>query len=174
MQRNIFYASVLALDLGMFYKRRDYTTIVSGRNPIIAHEYIGADVEGKDIIVSDDILSSGESLLDLARELKKRKANRIICLVTFAFFTSGLAEFDEAYEQGMIYKVIATNLNYTNPDLLKAKWFSHADVSKFVAYLIATLNHDRSLSALLNPYNRVKGLLNRYAEEQARNGLRFV
>ena len=174
MQRNIFYASVLALDLGMFYKRRDYTTIVSGRNPIIAHEYIGADVEGKDIIVSDDILSSGESLLDLARELKKRKANRIICLVTFAFFTSGLAEFDEAYEQGIIYKVIATNLNYTNPDLLKAKWFSQADISKFVAYLIATLNHDRSLSALLNPYNRVKGLLNRYAEEQAKNGLRFV
>jgi ribose-phosphate pyrophosphokinase len=174
MQRNIFYASVLALDLGMFYKRRDYTTIVSGRNPIISHEYIGADVEGKDIIVSDDILASGESLLDLARELKKRKANRIICLVTFAFFTSGLAEFDEAYVQGIIYKVIATNLNYTNPDLLKAKWFSQADISKFVAYLIATLNHDRSLSALLNPYNRVKGLLNRYAEEQAKNGLRFV
>ncbi len=174
MQRNIFYASVLALDLGMFYKRRDYTTIVSGRNPIISHEYIGSDVEGKDIIVSDDILSSGDSLLDLARELKKRKARRIICMVTFAFFTNGLSEFDEAYEQGIIHKVIATNLNYTNPDLQFAKWFAQADVSKFVAYLIATLNHDRSLSALLNPYNRVKGLLNRYAEEQAKCGLRLV
>ncbi len=174
MQRNIFYASVLALDLGMFYKRRDYTTIVSGRNPIISHEYIGSDVEGKDIIVSDDILSSGESLLDLARELKKRKADRIICMVTFAFFTNGIEEFNEAYEQGIIYKVIATNLHYTNPDLQQAKWFAQADIAKFVAYLIATLNHDRSLSALLNPYNRVKNLLNRYAEEQARSGLRFV
>lgn len=174
MQRNIFYSTVLALELGMFYKRRDYTTIVGGRNPIIAHEYIGVDVEGKDIIVADDILSSGESLLDLARELKKRKANRIICIVTFAFFTNGIQEFNEAYAQGIITKVIATNLNYTNPELKKAKWYIEADLSKYVAYLIATLNHDRSLSALLNPYNRISGLLTRYADEQKANGVRLA
>ncbi|NLC32853.1 MAG: ribose-phosphate pyrophosphokinase [Clostridiales bacterium] len=174
MQRNIFYSSVLALELGMFYKRRDYTTIVGGRNPIIAHEYIGVDVEGKDIIVADDILSSGESLLDLARELKKRKANRIICIVTFAFFTNGIQEFNEAHAQGIITKVIATNLNHTNPELKKARWYIEADLSKYVAYLIATLNHDRSLSALLNPYNRISGLLTRYEEEQTANGMRLV
>ena len=172
--RNIYYSSVLQLELGMFYKRRDYTTIVAGRNPIIAHEYIGASVEGKDIIVADDILSSGESMLDLARELKQRKAGRIFCICTFAFFTNGLQAFQEAYDQGIISKVIATNLTYRNPELKKAKWFVEADMSKYVAYMIATLNHDQSLSALLNPYNRIKSLLNRYAAEQAANGLRFV
>ena len=174
MARNIYYSSVLALELGMFYKRRDYTTIVGGRNPIIAHEYIGTSVEGKDVIVADDILSSGDSMLDLARELKLRKANRIFCVATFAFFTNGLAEFHAAYEQGIITKVLATNLNYNQPELKQAKWYVEADMSKYVAYLIATLNHDRSLSALLNPYNRIKSLLNRYADEQAANGLRFV
>jgi len=172
--RNIYYSSVLQLELGMFYKRRDYTTIVAGRNPIIAHEYIGASVEGKDIIVADDILSSGESMLDLARELKQRKAGRIYCMCTFAFFTNGLQAFQEAYDQGIISKVIATNLTYRNPELKKAKWFVEADMSKYVAYMIATLNHDQSLNALLNPYNRIKSLLNRYAAEQAANGLRFV
>lgn len=174
MPRNIYYSSVLALDLGMFYKRRDYTTIVSGRNPIVAHEYIGSSVEGKDIIVADDILSSGESLLELARELKQRKARRIFCIVTFAFFTNGLDEFHEAYEQGLINKVIATNLSYRNPELKKAKWFVEADLSKYVAHIVATLNHDHSLSSLLNPYNRIKSLLNRYGAEQAASGIRFV
>jgi ribose-phosphate pyrophosphokinase len=174
MARNIYYSSLLSLELGMFYKRRDYTTIVGGRNPIIAHEYIGINVENKDVIVADDILSSGESMLDLARELKQRKANRIYCIVTFAFFTNGLEAFQEAYEQGIITKVIATNLTYRTPELQKAKWFVEADMSKYMAYMIATLNHDRSLSALLNPYNRIKALLNRYAAEQAASGLRFV
>ncbi len=174
MARNIYYSSVLALDLGMFYKRRDYTTIINGRNPILAHEYIGSSVEGKDIIVADDILSSGESILDLARELKKRKANRIFAMVTFAFFTSGIEAYNEAYEQGLISKVIATNMTYIPPELQQAKWFAVADMSKYIAYLIATLNHDRSLSRLLDPYDRIEALLKRYADEQAAAGIRLV
>ncbi len=174
VQRNIYYSSVMALELGMFYKRRDYTQVVCGRNPIIAHEYLGASVEGKDIIVVDDILSSGESMLDLARELKKRKAKRIFCIVTFAFFTNGIQEYEEAYQQGIISRVIATNLTYRPPELKSAKWFAEADMSKYISYLIATLNHDRSLSALLNPYNRIQSLMSRYRAEQAVSGIRLV
>ena len=174
VNRNIYYASVMALELGMFYKRRDYTQVVCGRNPIIAHEYLGASVEGKDVIVVDDILSSGESMLDLAKELKKRKAKRIFCLVTFAFFTNGIKEFDEAYQQGIISRVVATNLNYRPPHLREAKWFVEADMSKYISYLIATLNHDRSLSALLNPYNRIQSLMSRYRAEQAASGIRLI
>ena len=174
VQRNIYYSSVMALELGMFYKRRDYTQIVCGRNPIIAHEYLGASVEGMDIIVADDMLSSGESLLDLARELKKRKAKRIFCIVTFAFFTSGIQEFEEAYQQGIISRVVATNLTYRSPELQAAKWFVEADMSKYISYLIATLNHDRSLSALLNPFNRIQSLMARYRAEQAASGIRLI
>lgn len=172
--RNIFYSSVLSLDMGMFYKRRDYTTIIDGRNPIVAHEYLGPDLEGKDVIVADDILSSGESILDLARELKKRKVHRIFPIVTFAFFTNGIDAFQEAYEKGLITKVISSNMAYRNPKLKETKWFVEADISKYMAYLIATLNHDRSLNTLLNPYNRIKGLLDRYSAEQASNGIRLV
>ena len=174
VQRNIYYSSVMALELGMFYKRRDYTRIVCGRNPIIAHEYLGASVEDKDIIVCDDMLSSGESMLDLARELKKRKAKRIFCITTFAFFTNGIAEFEEAYQQGIISKVIGTNLTYRPPELLTAKWFVEAEMSKYISYLIATLNHDHSLSALLDPYNRIQSLMDRYRAEQAANGISLV
>ena len=174
VQRNIYYSSVLQLELGMFYKRRDYTTVVSGRNPIIAHEYLGASVEGKDIIVADDILSSGESMLELARELKKRKAKRIFCVVTFAFFTNGIAEFEEAYQQGVITRLVATNLTYRSEELKNAKWFVEADLSKYISYLIATLNHDRSLHELLNPYNRIQSLLSRYRAEQAASGISLV
>jgi len=174
VQRNIYYSSVMALELGMFYKRRDYTQIVCGRNPIIAHEYLGASVEGMDIIVADDMLSSGESLLDLARELKKRKAKRIFCIVTFAFFTSGIQDFEEAYQQGIISRVVATNLTYRSPELQAAKWFVEADMSKYISYLIATLNHDRSLSALLNPFNRIQSLMARYRAEQAASGIRLI
>lgn len=174
VQRNIYYSSVMALELGMFYKRRDYTQIVCGRNPIIAHEYLGASVEGMDIIVADDMLSSGESMLDLARELKKRKAKRIFCIVTFAFFTSGIQEFEEAYQQGIISRVVATNLTYRSPELQAAKWFVEADMSKYISYLIATLNHDRSLSALLNPFNRIQSLMARYRAEQAASGIRLI
>ena len=174
MQRNIFYSSVLGLDLGMFYKRRDYTTIVNGRNPILAHEYLGASVEGKDIIVVDDMISSGDSILDLCQELKKRKANRIFAIATFAFFTSGTAAFNQAYNDGYLTRVISSNLNYRRPEITDAPWFIEADMSKYISYIIATLNHDRTLSNLLNPYDRIKNLLTRYQAEQAAAGIRLV
>ncbi len=172
--RNIYYSSVLSLDMGMFYKRRDYTTVVGGRNPILAHEYLGPSVEGKDVIVADDILSSGESILDLARELKKRKASRIFPVVTFAFFTEGIEEFQQAHEQGLIAKVFATDMAHRRPELNDAKWFAVARMSKYMAYLIATLNHDRSLNLLLNPYNRIRTLLDKYESVQAASGIRLV
>ena len=174
LDRNIFYSSVLGIDMGMFYKRRDYTTVVNGRNPIIAHEYLGDSVEGKDVFVSDDILSSGESILDLARELKKRKANRIFASATFALFTNGLSVFDRAYEEGTLSRIISTNLTYRTPELQAREWFIEADMSKYISYIIASLNHDRSLSGLLNPYDRIKALIGRYHEQQAESGFRLV
>lgn len=174
MQRNIYYSSVLGLDLGMFYKRRDYTTVVNGRNPIVAHEYLGASVEGKDVIVVDDMIASGDSMLDLCRELKKRKANRIFAVATFAFFTSGTQEFDKAYQEGYLTRVISSNLTYRRPEVLSAPWFIEADLSKYISYIIATLNHDRSLHQLLNPYDRIKNLLSRYQAEQTASGIRLV
>ena len=174
IDRNIFYASVLGLDMGMFYKRRDYTRIVNGRNPIVAHEYMGNSMEGKDVFVADDILSSGESIIDLARELKKRKANRIFAAATFALFTNGLDIYNKAYEEGIIDRVISTNLTYRTPELKAAPWFVEADMSKYISYMIATLNHDRSLSKLLNPYDRIHNLLNRYNREQTESGIRLV
>ena len=174
IDRNIFYASVLGLDMGMFYKRRDYTRIVNGRNPIVAHEYMGNSVEGKDVFVADDIIASGESIIDLARELKKRKANRIFAAATFALFTSGLDSYNKAYEEGIIDRVISTNLTYRTPELRAAPWFVEADMSKYISYIIATLNHDRSLSNLLNPYNRIHKLLDNYHKEQLEAGIRLI
>ncbi len=174
VQRNIYYSSILSLDMGMFYKRRDYTTVVNGRNPIVAHEYLGADVEGKDILVADDMLASGDSMIDVCRELKKRKANRIYALTTFALFTSGPEAFRKAWEEGIITKVIAADLTYCAPEIKEEPWFVLADMSKYISYLIATLNHDRSLHGLLNPYNRIKALLQRYHEEQAAMGITMV
>ena len=174
LDRNIFYASVLGLDMGMFYKRRDYTRIVNGRNPIIAHEYLGDNVEGKDIFVADDIISSGDSVIDLARELKKRKANRIFAAATFALFTNGLELYKKAFEDGLIDRVISTNLTYCTPELKSAPWFIQADMSKYISYIIATLNHDRSLSKLLNPSDRLHNLKDKYLAQQAENGTRLV
>ena len=174
MQRNIFYSSVLGLDLGMFYKRRDYTTVVNGRNPIVAHEYLGASVEGKDVIVVDDMIASGESILDLCKELKARKANRIFAVATFAFFTNGIEDFNKAYNEGLLTKVVASNLTYRRPEVIAAPWFVEADLSKYIAYIIATLNHDRTLSKLLNPYNRIKNLLERYKNDQTAEGFRMA
>ena len=162
ISRNIYYSSAMGVDLGMFYKRRDYTRVVNGRNPIIAHEYMGDSVEGKDVFVADDIIASGDSILDLAYNLKKRGARRVFAGATFAFFTSGLEAFNKAYEEGMIDHVFATNLTYASPELLKAPWFSQADMSKYMAYVIATLNHDQSLSYLLDPWNRIEKLLTKY------------
>ena len=174
IDRNIFYASVLGLDMGLFYKRRDYTRIVNGRNPIVAHEYLGDSVEGKDVFVADDMLSSGESIIDLAKELKKRKANRIFAGCTFALFTNGIDAFEEAYRNGFIDRVISTNLTYRKPELAQTEWFIEADLSKYISFIIATLNHDRSLSKLLNPYDRIHALLKRYNNEQMAAGMRLV
>ncbi|MBQ4228000.1 MAG: ribose-phosphate pyrophosphokinase [Clostridia bacterium] len=174
MSRNIRFSSALGLDLGMFYKRRDYTTIINGRNPIVAHEYLGASVEGKDVLVIDDMIASGDSMLDLCRELKARKANRVFAVATFALFTSGIEAFEKAYRDGYLYRVIATNLTYRTPALQKAEWFIEADLSKYISYMIATLNHDRSLSKLLDPYDRIEKLLARYKAQQAAEGIRLI
>lgn len=161
MSRNIYYSTFMGLDLGMFYKRRDYTQVINGRNPIIAHEYLGSDVAGKDVLIADDVLATGDSMLDLARELKKRKAHNIYMFVTFALFSEGLDAFNKAYEEGIITRVYATNLTYRMPELKEAPWFVEVDVSKYIAYIIATLNHDRSVSLLLDPATRIEALLKR-------------
>ena len=165
LNRNIYYSSAMGVDMGMFYKRRDYTRVVNGRNPIVAHEYLGDSVEGKDVFVADDIIASGDSILDLAYNLKKRKAKRVFAGATFAFFTSGLEAFDKAYSEGIIDHVFATNLTYTPKEVQDRPWFSQADMSKYMAFVIATLNHDQSLSYLLNPWNRIEKLLTKYRAE---------
>ena len=162
MSRAIYVANVLGLDMGMFYKRRDYTRIVNGRNPIVAHEFLGTSVEGKDMIIIDDMISSGESVLEVAAELKERKANRIFVFSTFGLFTNGLDKFDKAYEDGIITKVLTTNLIYQTPDLLDREWYINCDMSKYIAYIIDTLNHDSSISDLLNPNERIQNIVARY------------
>lgn len=159
ISRAMYYASMLGVPLGTFYKRRDYTQVVNGRNPIIAHEFLGDTVEGMDIIVVDDMISSGDSMLDIARELKSRKANRIFCATTFGLFTDGLEHFNQAYEQGLITKVFATNLIYRRPELLSAPWFQDVNMAKFTALLIDAINHDASLSKLVDPTEKIRTLL---------------
>ncbi len=162
MSRAIYIANVLGLDMGMFYKRRDYTRVVNGRNPIVAHEFLGSSVEGKDVIVIDDMISSGESVIEVATALKARKANRIFIFATFGLFTAGLKRFDEAYENGTISRVLTTNLVYQTEDLLEREWYINCDMSKYIAYLIDTLNHDTSISDLLNPVERIQSIVARY------------
>ncbi len=162
MGRAVYFANVLGVDLGMFYKRRDYTTIVNGRNPIVAHEFLGTDIEGKDVLIIDDMISSGESMIDVAKELKRRKAGRIFVASTFGLFTNGLAKFDEAYEQGLIYRVLTTNLVYQPEELLQRPYYISVDMSKYIALMIDTLNHDASISKLLNPTERIQAVLNKY------------
>ncbi|MBD5114377.1 MAG: ribose-phosphate pyrophosphokinase [Ruminococcaceae bacterium] len=169
LNRNMYYASVLGVQMGMFYKRRDYSTIVNGRNPIIAHEYLGNSVENMTVFISDDIISSGDSMLDIAYELKKRKAKRIIAYATYPIFTNGLAKFDEAYEKGMIDYVFGTNLTYRTPDLLSRDWFKEVDVSKYIAYLIAAINHDISTSKVIDPHTKIRSLLTKYNVKGAEN-----
>ncbi len=159
MSRAVYYANVLGLDMGMFYKRRDYTKIINGRNPIVAHEFLGTDVEGKDILIIDDMVSSGESILDVATELKRRKANRIFVASTFGLFTGGLAKFDEAYEKGLIYRLMTTNLIYQTPELLTKPYYINVDMSKYIALIIDTINHDNSISGLLNPVERIHKIM---------------
>lgn len=162
MKRAVYIANVLGLDMGMFYKRRDYTTIVNGHNPIIAHEFLGSSVEGKDMIVIDDMISSGESMLEVARGLKARGASRVFCFSTFGLFTSGLEIFDKAYEEGIIDRVLTTNLIYQTPELLERPWYISCSMSKYIAYIIDTLNHDSSISDLLNPVQRIQAIVKRY------------
>lgn len=162
LARNIYYASVLGVDMGMFYKRRDYSTIINGRNPIVAHEYLGNSVEGKDVFVADDIISSGESMLDLAYNLKEKKANRIYIFATYAIFTNGLEKFNKAYKDGIINGVFGTNLTYRTPELLNSPWFYEVDMSKYIAYIIEAINHDMSISQLLDPHDKIDSLLKKY------------
>lgn len=162
MGRAIYIANVLGLDMGMFYKRRDYTRIVNGRNPIVAHEFLGTSVEGKDMIIIDDMISSGESVLEVAAALKERKANRIFVFSTFGLFTNGPDKFDKAFENGIIDKVLTTNLIYQTPELLQREWYISCDLSKYIAYIIDTLNHDSSISDLLNPSERIQNIVARY------------
>ena len=163
--RAVYLANVLGVDMGMFYKRRDYSKIVDGRNPIVAHEFLGTSVEGKDVIIIDDMISSGESMIDVATELKKRNANRIFVVSTFGLFTNGLERFDKAVEDGTIYKVVTTNLTYQTPELLSRPYYINCDMSKYIAYIIDTLNHDSSISDLLNPYDRIQKLVSKYKKE---------
>lgn len=161
MSRNMYYASVLGVNLGMFYKRRDYSRVVNGRNPIVAHEYLGESVDGKDIFIADDIISSGESMLDIAYVLKKQNAGRIFANATYAIFTNGLDAFDKAYADGILAGVFGTNLTYRTPELLERPWFHEVDVSKYIAYFVAALNHDKSVSAIIDPHEKIKSLLAR-------------
>lgn len=162
MSRAIYIANVLGLDMGMFYKRRDYTRIVNGRNPIVAHEFLGTSVEGKDMVIIDDMISSGESVLEVAAALKQRKAHKIFVFATFGLFTNGLEKFDKAYENGIIDNVLTTNLIYQAPELLERDWYITCDMSKYIAYIIDTLNHDSSISDLLNPNERIQSIVARY------------
>ena len=168
MGRAIYVANVLGLDMGMFYKRRDYTKIVNGRNPIVAHEFLGTNVEGKDVIIIDDMISSGESMIDVASELKKRGASRVFCATTFGLFTNGFKKFDEAYENGIIDRILTTNLVYQPTELLSKPWYINGDMSKYMALLIDTLNHDSSISDLLNPVDRIQKRVKEYNERYAK------
>ena len=160
--RAIYLANVLGLDMGMFYKRRDYTRIVDGRNPIVAHEFLGSSVEGKDVIIIDDMISSGDSILDVAKQLKARKANRIFAAATFGLITNGMKKLDEAYEQGIIHGILTTNLIYQTSELLSKPYYINCDLSKYIALIIDTLNHDGSISSILSPNERIQNVVKKY------------
>lgn len=164
--RAIYLASVLGVDMGMFYKRRDYTKIVNGKNPIVAHEFLGSDLNGKDAIIIDDMISSGDSMLDVAKQLKARGAGRIFVFSTFGLFTNGLSKFDEAYESGLICKICTTNTVYQTPELLSREYYISCDMSKYIALIVDTLNHDGSISSLLEPYERINNFVEKYKAKQ--------
>lgn len=164
MHRCMYYSSVLGLDLGMFYKRRNYSVVIDGKNPIEAHEYLGRDVKGKDVMIVDDMISSGESVLDIAEELKGRGAKRIFVFTAFGLFVSGLSKFDESYEKGYIDRVFTTNLVYRTPELLERKWYCEVDMTKYISLLIDTLNHDETISQLLVPVTRIKKLMEKIGQ----------
>ena len=163
--RCMYYSSVLGTNLGMFYKRRDYSTVIDGKNPIVAHEYLGNDLEGKNVIVVDDMIASGDSMIDVARELKKRKAKRVLVFSTFGLFTEGVEKFNKAYAEGTIDAIFTTNLIYRKPELQECAWYHEVDMSKYIALLIQTLNEEKSISELLTPISRIEKILNKYKEQ---------
>jgi len=165
MSRCMYYSSTLGLDLGTFYKRRNYSIVVDGMNPIEAHEFLGSDLRGKDVIVVDDMISSGSSIIDVAKQLKERGANRIFVFTSFGLFCNGLDKMDKAYEDGLFDRIFTTNLIYRSPELLKREWYTQVDLSKYVAYIIDTLNHDETISNLLNPSKRIHKLLEKHRAE---------
>ena len=167
MSRAVYFSNILGVDMGMFYKRRDYTTIVDGRNPIVAHEFLGSSVEGKDVIILDDMISSGDSILDVARQLKMRKAKRIYAAATFGLFTNGMEKFDQAYEEGLISGILTTNLIYQTPELLSRPYYINCDMSKYIALVIDTLNHDASISSILDPSERIQNVVEKYKKGEA-------
>ena len=162
--RNVYYASVLGLDLGMFYKRRDYSTIINGRNPIIAHEYIGSSVEGMNVFVADDMIATGDSILHLAKEIKEKGAKKVFLAATFSLFTEGIEKFNKAYQEGVFDAVLSTNLTYRIPELKDCKWFIEADLSKYISYIIAAANVNESVSNLLDPSQKIRELVARLGE----------
>lgn len=162
MSRCMYYSSVLGMELGMFYKRRDYSKVVNGKNPIVAHEFLGSNLDGKNVIVVDDMISSGDSMIDVSRELKKRNASRVFVFSTFGLFTEGFERFDKAYEEGLIEGVFTTNLIYSKPELLTKPWYHQVDMSKYIALLISELNAEHSISDLLNPISRINKILDKY------------
>ena len=159
MDRAIYYSSVLGVDVGLFYKRRDHSTIVNGKNPIVQHEYMGRDVEGKDVLIVDDMIASGESVLDIAMELKERKARNVYVATTFAFFTEGLEKFNRFYEDGIISRVYSTNLTYISDELKSAKWYKPVDMSELVAKIINKLNYDKSIASYMDATRVIRDLL---------------
>ena len=167
MHRAIYFANLLGVDVGMFYKRRDYSRVVDGRNPIVAHEFLGSSVEGKDVIILDDMISSGDSILDVARQLKMRKAKRIYAAATFGLFTNGMEKFDQAYEEGLISGILTTNLIYQTPELLSRPYYINCDMSKYIALVIDTLNHDASISSILDPSERIQHVVEKYKKGEA-------
>ena len=167
LNRNMYYASMLGVPMGMFYKRRDYAKIINGHNPIVAHEYLGNSVEGKDVFIADDIISSGESMLDIAYALKERKARRVFCYATYGLFVNGLEKFDKANEDGYIDAVFSTNLTYRTDALLSREWFHEVDCSKYISFFIAALNHDASIGNVIDSNQKIKALLARRNQEEA-------
>lgn len=166
MDRNIYYASILGVDLGMFYKRRDYSTVVNGRNPIVSHEYIGSSVRGMDVFIADDIIATGESLIGLSKHLKQQGARRIILCATFALFTEGIDKFNKGYAEGLFDAVVSTNLTYTKPEALQQPWFISANMCKFTAYILASCNQELSVSALLDPHDKIRELVDKHLSNE--------
>ena len=173
MERCMYFSSVLGLDIGMFYKRRNYSKIIDGRNPIEAHEYLGNDLTGKDVIIVDDMISSGESLVDVAEQLKEKGAKRIFSFATFGLFTDGVDKFDKAYSDGILNRVFTTNLVYRRPELREREWYVEVNMCKYVAYIIDTLNHDETISNLLNPVKRIHNLMDKHKAEMGNTQIKI-